>query len=452
MGKLFQNRNSQVGSMVQVDSITLGTVIDTNDPHQMGRLKILCPALGDDPNDDIGTQLPWANYISPTGGMVNSTFSRGPNEGNQSAGPIAYGMWGIPKRGATVLVCCVDGDPYYRVWIGSLFDQGSVNTLPHGRYFYRGGAGGSGAPEGPLDSYETPIEPLYSNLTQAFTKREHNYEWRTRGADYSVAGNSAGDTEHAPSNIADETDTKSFASEDGKSFDIQNGYATNRMDGKDDGDESSVYSWTSPGFHSISMDDRPESCRVKIRSTSGSQIILDDTNERIYINTARGNNWVEMDWNGNIDMHGRMLSFHADTNINFTADDSIRFFANNGIHAYSNAEINFQATGDISSLAGGAIRQKSGGSNLIQSDASIEMKATTQIVEDAPMIQQNGASAQPANANKAKWTMRIPTHEPFARVVTKADFSHDPEFQYDDPSVGLQERGQSFARGKFWRR
>lgn len=501
MGNIFQSRNGSMAQSVQLDSITLGTVMNNSDPHQMGRLKVLCQGLGDDSTDPSGDSLPWASMTSTFGGTATSNFKRGPT-GAQSKGPIAYGFWNIPRVGSTVVIACIDGDPYYRVWLGAIFDQGTASTMPHGRYFYDKG---NGQPEGPLDSYEEPIEPLYTNQTKAFTSKSGNYEWRTRGADYSGAGNVDEFTEFAPSTHPDETITKAFASADGKSFDVKNGYA----EGNNDHEESSVFSWSTPGFHSISMDDRPENCRIRVRTTCGAQILMDDTNERLYVSTPQGENWIEMDYNGNIDMHGRRISIHADKDLNFTADETIRFFAKKGIHMVSQDSISMQATKDISYgtdqnlrmkaaqgvfaesgtvtnvKAGGDVNVSSGGtanvkasSNVMidagsaanikagaalnaQAGAAINLKAGGQILQTGSTVQMNGApaasasgagSATGASPEKAKWTNRVPTHEPYARSMTKDDFTHDPELPYDDPNIGITERGEQIVRGKLWRR
>jgi hypothetical protein len=446
MGKQFNNRNSQVGKQTTMDSITLGTVMATNDPHQMGRLKILCPTLGDNPDDLQGENLPWATYVSPLGGMVNSDFKRGPSVGLSSKGPVAYGLWGIPKRGATVLVCCVDGDPYYRVWLGCVFDQGAVSSLPHGRFFYKGK---SGTPDGPFDSYEDPIEPLYSNMQKAF-KDANGYEWRTRGADYSATGNTAEHVDTSPSDKADETQLTPFTSNDGKTFDVKNGYAVNQNG--EAGDDSSVYSWTTPGFHSFSMDDRPENCRVRVRTTSGAQILMDDTNERIYISTPKGDNWVEMDYDGNIDMYGKRVSVRAETDINFTAGETIRMYADKGIHMVSKAEVSIQATDNINIKTDAGLEVKAEAAVNVQSGAALSLKASGNILQTGSQIHMNGQAAASASPEEAKLTNRLPSHEPFARVMTKDDTTHEPEFPYDDPAVGTSERGTSIPRGKHWRR
>lgn len=506
MGNIFQSRNAAMHQSIALDSITLGTVVSNTDPHQMGRLKIICQGLGDNQDDLTGDSLPWATMMSNFGGTTNSTAKRGPGDGVSSKGPIAYGMWNIPRVGSTVVVACIDGDPYYRIWMGSVFDQGSVSSLPHGRYFYQGG---KGEPDGPLDSYEEPIEPLYTNLGKAFGAKKGNYEWRTRGADFSVAGNVAEFTEYAPSTHPDETVKKAFKSKDGKSFDVKNGYAAGRVDGQEAREESSVFSWTTPGFHTIAMDDRPENCRIRVRSTCGAQILMDDTNERMYISTPQGENYIEMDYNGNIDIHGRRVAIHSTKDMNFTSDETIRFFGKTGIHMVTPKVINMQAAQDINIgtnqnvrvkalqgiftesvgatnvkatkeinvtsatsasvkatkniliEAGAAANVKAGAAANVQAGAGMNLKAGGQLLQTGAQIHFNGPAAgtaapatpaEPANPEKAKWTNRIPVHEPFVRGLTKDDYTHDPELTYDDPNVGIKERDDTIKRGKLWRR
>ena len=308
------------------DGITLGTVVDTNDPQQMGRLRVVCPGWNDSMDSPLST-IPWASYASPLGGITPHT-SMGPDKSVKTDSVTAYGMWAIPKIGAQVLVMCVDGNPNFRVWIGCLYTQSTPHTMPHGRFSYQDSSNLSetGKPAGPFSTQEEPILPLYNNLQKAFgTERNTNYEWRTRGADFSVAAVDKAAIDATVSSLADDKDVEV----DG--FTVRTGYGLSRIQpdktyevtGKNY--DSLVYGLTTPGFHAFSMDDREENCRIRIRTTSGHQIILDDTNERIYISTAEGNNWIEMDQAGNIDIHSeRRISVHSAKDINFTTNESFR--------------------------------------------------------------------------------------------------------------------------------
>jgi uncharacterized protein (DUF2345 family) len=484
--------------------VTIGYVVDTNDPQQMGRVRVVCPMWGDS-YDTLVDDLPWALYITPFGGQTN-VGTRGPGI-QTSEGGISYGMWAIPKVGAQVLVMCVDGDPQHRVYIGCLYDQHTPHTMPHGRWKYDdhptlAKSSTNPKPYGPYTSLEGFIEPLNENLREAFgSKDEPSFEWRTRAGDYQV---SAVDVSHLGRVYGSAPDDKQIR--DG-AWESTQGYQGSRMFSESSTSasainyDSMVYSWTSPGFHAISMDDRQENCRMRFRTTAGHQIIMDDTNERIYIQTAKGNNWIELDQAGNIDVFTtNKVNIHSKKDINLTSDETIRMHAKKGIHMYSGTEIRQQAVGDIHTKsaanirshadasiyndagadvhtkAGGNIRAMAGGSWYAEGGSTVHLKSGSNMHLSGggsfngsaggvmkltgSTIHLNGPAAAPASASgtqpaaeqPAMWTNRVPDHEPFGRVMTKDDFSHEPEVAYDSDSNGRVERGTTITRGMYWRR
>jgi phage baseplate assembly protein gpV len=455
--------------------VTIGFVVDTNDPQQMGRIRAVCPTWGDSYGTPIN-DLPWALYITPFGGQT-TVGTRG--AGIQSSeGGIAYGMWAIPKVGAQVLIMCVDGDPQHRVYLGCMYDQFTPHTMPHGRWKYDDHpalekSSSSSKPYGPYTSREGFIEPLAENLREAFAfKNEPNFEWRTRAADYQAA---AIDVSHLNGVYGDAADDKQVKESGWVST---QGYQISRTDPQaptsvtDKNYDNMVYSWTSPGFHSMSMDDRQENCRVRFRTTGGHQIILDDTNERIYIQTAQGRNWIEMDQAGNIDVFTtNKVNIRSRKDINLTSDASIRMHAKKGIHMYSGEEIRMHAMSDIHTRTPANIRTNAGSSIYTQAAANIHIKsgsnvnitagataniyAAGDIIETGSNIHLNGPVAETAAApseQPALWTNRVPDHEPWARTMTKDDTTHAPELAYTDKRVGKVERGIEIDRGMFWRR
>jgi hypothetical protein len=437
-------------------------------------------------------------------------------------------MWAIPKVGGQVIVMCLDGNPQHRVWMGCLHGQLSAHTMPHGRWVYDDHPGlekaGSQVPYGPFTTTEHPIEPLSSNLQQAFGPAEQNFEWRTRAADYSVSAIDIDHLEVTHSKTADDKDvvvdgwTSRQGYQSSRTAPFLPGAATDRNY------DSLVYSLTSPGFHSISMDDRQENCRIRLRTTGGHQFILDDTNERVYLATAQGKNWMEMDQAGNITAYtDGTYSVRGKGDINFTSDKTIRMHAN-GIHMVSTADICIQSTTDVNVKVGNDLKIGTSGKTLLTAVGDIGLttrgslqsmslgitgiKATILQVAN-PMVVAGGIamsgalsstsgssvaatidgdlsvtgqirannvqaqgfndnspppptppppftppSVSPASANEAaaKWTSMVPDHEPYARVMTKDDYSHTPELAYNDANVGKIVRGQSIFRGRFWRR
>lgn len=386
--------------------ITIGEVVDTNDPQQMGRLRVVCNAFGDDAKAAMGS-IPWAGATSPLGGITEQ-MERG-REGEKSSGPVAYGMWNTPKIGSQVLVACIDGDPRFRVWLGCIHTPFMTHTLPHGRFI----ADGTSSVVGPQTSTENVMEPTVTHLVNTFTPTvpstivpaaptpdsDHTLapEYLSRGADYSVSGvrnEFVGSAAAGPITAGDDNADDILTEIDGKTTNHLNGYKESRLiknigfvetDGKNY--DSQVYSWTTPGFHAIAMDDSANNCRVRLRTTHGNQIILDDTNERIYISTPDGNTWLEMDEKGNIDVFAsRNISFHANKDINFTAGETIRMTAVDGIHIESDDEIRIHNKGidggDLSIRSDTNIRQHSVLSTHIESDLRVHVKSL-----DAIMIQ-----------------------------------------------------------------
>ena len=478
------------------DGITTGIVVDNNDPQQMGRVRAMCTALGDLPTMTV-KDIPWSIYGSPLAGFDRMNH-RG-REKQTTDGGVAYGMWNIPKVGAQVLIACINGNPNYRVYIGCVYKQFHTSTIPHGRYF--------GTTDGPLSAAETPIQPLYDNLEENFQNMD-SYEFRSRGADFSAAGFQAafiGNEHNKSSKKSDDVETK-VTGADGKTFEVTQGYAetqltpgaTNSVTGNLY--DSTVYSWTTPGFHGISMDDRPENCRMKFRTTGGHQILLDDTNERIYISTAKGKTWIEIDEQGTIDIFSEQdFSVRSEGDINFTTNKTFRVSAKDGIHMActegpmrihasqdidikSNQVLKIESTEDLKIQTHAAIHIKSGtdsfftsgtvmnvltGSDLrLTSGGSTHLTASGQFVATGDQIHFNGpagtpaSNAQPADAKDAYWTSRVPDHESWARsyMDLSADQdlnnAHIPEYSYDDPRVGTGSvvRSKTFNRNDLWRR
>lgn len=503
-------------STSSVNKLTLGVVVDTNDPQQMGRIRIFCAGFGDTKEKEL-QHIPWAIHISPLAGVTNFGKRGAPNEkgdpkrptegaedASDSEGSVAYGMWNVPKIGAHVLVGCVEGDTSLRFWIGCIHPQYLTHTMPHGRYLWSKDEGDK-LPDGPVDTIENPIEPLYTNLEKSFTKKgldlveetpsepRKNMEWRSRGADLQAAAINSDqlESDEGPGSEAADHDPKDFSftevtEEDGRVKMVEGvGYGVSQLEPDARYNttrynyDSHVYSWTTPGFHSIAMDDKHWNCRMRFRTPAGHQILLDDTNERIYISTAQGETWVELDRVGNIDIHAsRNLSVHSGGDINFTTDQTFRVHADKGIHMYTRDEFRVHSLKDtnirteqflrthskdetrietdtnmhikvnegdmFTHIVQGESHTFSKGTLFIHSDADIDFDCTNEmfltsggmmhllagpeIAGDAGVIHWNSGHAggavpadesDPAEEKHSFWTSRVPQHEPWARVFMK---------------------------------
>lgn len=470
--KIFDASVESNGKTPFSDIIAIGTVVDTNDPMQLGRVRAVVPMWGDSWSHETDA-MPWCMYVSPLGGQTQ-VGTRGPGL-YQTEGGISYGMWGIPKVGAKIVVMSLDEQHIQRLFMGCVYDMNTTHTMPHGRWMYDDHPEldkekPKTKPYGPYSSREKLIQPLSNNLQQAFGNTDAAYEWRTRAADYSVSRVDVSQLSQSHSKVQDDLEISDH------DWVSTQGYQNSRIDphGNDAGKnyDSHVYSWTSPGFHSISMDDRQENCRMKLRTTTGHQILLDDTNERIYISTAQGNNWIEMDQAGNIDVFTtNKVNIRSGQDINLTSDKTIRMYAKEGIHMHSDKEIRTTAKEDIhiqsekvirlhannnlNLQSGATVNLKSTSDFKLTSGSNINLKASGQILQTGSQIHLNGpsaSSAENAGDQPASFTNRVPAHEPWARTMTKNDTGHEPEYPYESKYVGRMERGVHIPRGTYWRR
>lgn len=311
---------------------SMGVVVDTDDPLQQGRLRIYCPDLNDDPKKV--QHLPWAVYVSPFGGSIrNASHTKGHDPDNATTtGTTQYGFWGIPEKGANVLVTCVNGDPRRRVWLGCIYEHQEVGGLFGGIYDWGDEVDGpfcAPTPQFPNERHK--MEPLYSNQGKAFQEKRDSREWKTRAVDYSGMVNVDQGNYGTHSQLSS-GEKDSWVREKLGAM----GYDWTSFKNLGAHLASKVFGFMSPGLHSISFDDRPFSSRIRLRTTAGHQIIMDDTNERIYVSTYEGNSWVELDTNGNIDVYSdRRISFRAKKDINFSTDETFRVKAAKGIHLYA---------------------------------------------------------------------------------------------------------------------
>ena len=350
-----------------------GIVLDNNDPQQMGRIKVWCAAIdGENPNLD---NLPWATFSSFLAGQTRD-FPAG--QGSvESPGLQSYGFWAIPRIGAIANIAFLYGDYNQRVYIGSSFREHGNRSLPVGR-------NRSDLSTVPVSDTLEPIQPQTDNLKAQFANKVDAPEARTRGAyERSVA--------------QDKTQ------KDGKE-----GYQVNPLDDKELSPQT--YCLTTPGRHSLIFQDHPTNGRVRIKTADGSQIIFDDANERIYISTARGRNYIELDNDGHAHIYSaESISISANQDFNITAGNNINLHAKNNISVAASGSILMSACKNI---------ELSGDESVnISATENFNLNADGNILQTANHIHLNGPKA--IKANCAIVPSIVPLHEPWERPESK---------------------------------
>ena len=303
------------------NAIHVGIVKNNADPAQHGRLQVYIPALDSSEHDTLN--LPWAiNGASPLAG-VTAGAKVGRNQA-EIPGMTAYGFWAIPKIGAQVLCVCLEGETKSRAWIACLHAPELNRTMPHS---IEGGLTEIDE-SGKHEQWVIPNQHI--NLFKAGLQPSTKH-YRTRGGyERSISH---------PSNKNKDKPT-------------DNGYAPKALDGK--ASDSQTICLTSPGRHYFVMSDVDEFCRIRLKTCEGSQIIFDDTNERIYISTAQGKNWIEMDeGNGKIYVYSdSKINIRGKNDVNIYSDENINLVAKNRVNICSEERsINLQSKHDITMIS-----------------------------------------------------------------------------------------------------
>lgn len=356
-----------------------GVVLETADPQEMGRIKVWCPSV-DGPEETLNVNdLPWATYVSILAGQTEN--HPGGSSGAAGQGPASYGLWAVPRIGARVVVGFLYGDPTLRVYLGSYFPLHGNRSLPAGR----------NSSAGPVTDANQPIEPASTNLKAQFQGDLSNPIAKSRGAyERQVA-----------QPLTEKTDAEGYSTrQQTASGKIKDEEAT--------GLDPQTYCLTTPGRHAIILQDDPRFSRVRIKTADGHQVIFDDANERIYVSTAKGRTWVELDSDGHIHVYGaESISMSAGGDLNLQALGSVNISAGKNVNVNAAGYARMTACDDVS-LSGGAVNLTSG--------AGFNILAAGQVLMSGSQVHLNGPTAPEAPC--ADSPSITPSHEPWSRPAS----------------------------------
>jgi hypothetical protein len=100
------------------------------------------------------------------------------------------------------------------------------------------------------------------------------------------------------------------------------------------------------GGHTFVMDDGSVlgvDQLIRLRTAGGHQILMNDTEETIYISHAKGNSWVELTADGSINIYSKSgFNLRSEGNVNIHSDQNINLNAQGNI--YMNRVANVSAT------------------------------------------------------------------------------------------------------------
>lgn len=379
-----------LGRSTTLDKIYVGFVKAVEDQQRMGRLKVWIPELGGTASDTDCWHT--VSYASPFAGATNLYANTNGSQYQDSQ--RSYGMWFVPPDLENEVLCCfVNGDPGRGIWFACLYQEFMNHMVPG----LPGNNATAGPPVGEYNKMNTnqdttnPKRPVYAPLADQLA---------TQGLDNDpLRGTStSGARRTSPSN--------------------------------------SVYGFLTPGGSQIVFDDNTGNKFIRMRTQNGAQILVNDTNGFIYMNSRDGNNWLEMSADGAIDIYGKAdisirsagnMNLRADLDLNIEAGRSmfikarndpgvplgdsggglIKMNANVALHMSSDGSINMTSDGDFHRTAGGNIldradeggHYKAGTNIFIQADEEdVDIKGAGEIHLSSTNIHLNGIFAEDADS------------------------------------------------------
>lgn len=399
----------------------LARVISHQDSSFMGTLQVeLLRPIG---NNATSNELRTVSYLSPFYGVTAAKFLR-EGDNNYNNTQKSYGMWMVPPDvGTTVMVIFIQGDVKRGFWIGCVPDE-NMNFMVPGIASTAAVVDGTGD-RSPVAEYNKKLNNSNAEPT-TYLKPKHTDQYLnlavqgldkddTRGLTTSSSRREApsmvfGISTPGPVDKRPNAPKGSIGPTDSQSR-VPNAFIS-RLGGStfvmDDGDSAFLRKKpageAAPEYAAIEQNETggnvtiPHNELVRIRTRTGHQILLHNSEDLIYIGNAKGTTWIELTSNGKIDIYAKdSISVHSENDINFTADRDINLTAKRNFNLNSAGANNLTATG--------ATNIRSGGNH----------------VETAANIHMNGPAA-----TVAPKAARIPQHEPWAGHEHLDPTAHTP--------------------------
>jgi hypothetical protein len=379
----------------------VGKVKFTNDPLRQGRLGVNIPDLSQT-NDPAPDDCIWCQYLSPFYGAksVEATNKSAPDDYKLTQ--HSYGMWFVPPDIDTeVLVIFAKGELSKKnaFWIGCVqqpltnqqvpgYGASTFTELASDRSDARERAITANA-TGQTQDYGTDLLPvgernrrLIEGAVSAESANLFRYPVNRILADQMsaqgliqdpVRGTTTSSAKReAPSQVFG-INTPGRIREDSRSLNIGPGGTPVRPD-------------RVPG-HSFVMDDGAEDGSnqlTRIRTASGHQILMHDTEGTVYIANGSGKAFIEMEKDGTI-------SVFSDGGINMRTKQDFNLHSDRHVNFHAKGSLNFTAEQNVNLNGGFNVQTMAKNSILNSSQGDLRSYAATQITSFTRGTQMHGA-------------------------------------------------------------
>lgn len=391
-------------------------IVRPKDDSRSGRIPVYIPMLAKDRNDPKGYfNCYWS---SPFAGTTPSA-AVGDNEYRYQDTMKTYGMWMVPPDpGNFVLVIFADGKKKTPIIIGCMFPDQMQYMVP-------GNAAGN--------TFGTRVPMPVAEKNRKAENRSHSAGVQRPLNPYIAFPIVKQGLINDPVRGTTTSSARRESPSQVFGFLTPGPEMVNMDSDKKDGTHRI-------GGHSFVMDDNLKQRHIRLRTAGGAQLLLDDTNELVYVINSTGTAWVELSADGSVNVFSdENLNMRATSNINIRADHTVNI--DGGVRVNINAGLMEDPGGNVDTLKLGEGR-RTGGDIYIQSGTSINA-----LTNDTIKLQTTKGGSKISAASQGSIAIygkdQITTKTPGPTVI---DTGGDT-FVSTGGSTHIVSSGQSFVKG-----
>jgi hypothetical protein len=202
----------------------------------------------------------------------------------------------------------------------------------------------------------------------------------------------------------------------------------------------------------------PYNEHFRVRTRTGHQILMHNSEDLIYIGNARGTAWIELTSNGKIDIYSQdSISIHTENDLNIRADRDINMEAGRNFNLSAGAD---SGLGGIHMESAGNTTLLIGANGQITTASNLEIANGGNHIVTANQIHHNGIAATPVSAMKVHdnpltsssnaWkTDRYQAKKPFQSILKRIPM-HEPWSMHEnlDPTKVVPDKTDISKEGK----
>ena len=412
----------------------IARVVNNLDFDYMGTIRVQVMHEGTN-GKQVPGQIISARYMSAYWGNTGSQFNGNADTFQETQ--TSWGMWiPTPDIGTQVIVIYIEGNSKNAFWIGAFPDRnrnfmvpGAAATtlnfkdqssrLPVAEF----NKNTNKESKGPATNIIKPVHLL----ADVFTKQGIDKD-DTRGITSSSARretpskvfgiNTPGPVDVTSSkktiNSGDTARQTWISKLGGSSFVMDDGDVKYvRKTAASDGPPEYVTLESGSGEQKI-----PHNELIRLRTRTGHQILLHNSEDLIYIGNAKGTTWIELTSNGKIDIFAEdSISIHTKNDLNITAARDINLDAGRDLNIKAKNIVHAEALG---------VEFLSNSDTKITTAGNLYLKTTGNHIEKAAQVYMNTLEALPTIPLKTflnpteeqggtveSIALRVPTHEPY---------------------------------------